>query len=96
MGTVTKPPFHAVPMFPSDVGCAGGLVTDPYARVLHEDGSAIEGLYASGNTTASLFVKTYPGAGASISASLVHGFVAAHHAAGQAERVNAIGQETTS
>lgn len=96
MGTIAKPPFHAVPMFPSDVGCAGGLVTDPYARVLREDGSAIEGLYASGNTTASLFVKTYPGAGASISASLVHGFVAAHHAAGQAERVDAIGQETTS
>lgn len=96
MGTIAKPPFYAVPMFPSDVGCAGGLVTDPYARVLREDGSPIEGLYASGNTTASLFVKTYPGAGASISASLVHGFVAAHHASGEAARIDALGQETKS
>ena len=95
MGTIAKPPFHAVPMFPSDVGCAGGLVIDPYARVLRTDGSAIEGLYAAGNTTASLFVKTYPGAGSSISASLVHGFVAAHHAAGEAATIDAIGEEQT-
>ena len=93
MGSIAKPPFYAVPMFPSDVGCAGGLVTDEWARVLREDGSAIEGLYASGNTTASIFARTYPGAGASISASLIFGFVGAHHALGEADRIDAIRKE---
>ncbi len=78
-----KPPYYAVPMFPSDVGTAGGLVTDEWARVLREDGSAIDGLYATGNTTASVMGRTYPGAGASIAAAFVFGFIAAHHATGR-------------
>lgn len=92
MGPIEKGPFYAVPMYPSDVGCAGGLVTDEWGRVMREDGAPIEGLYASGNTTASIFARTYPGAGASISASLVFGFVAAHHALGHADRITAIRQ----
>ena len=35
-------------MYPGDVGTAGGIVTDEHARVLREDGSVIEGLYATG------------------------------------------------
>ena len=90
MGSVAKPPFYAVPMFPSDVGTAGGLVTDEYARVVREDGTMIDGLYATGNTTASIFARSYPGAGASIAASLVFGFVAAKHALGDAASIDAL------
>ena len=42
------------------------------------------GLYATGNCTASVVGRCYPGAGASIGASFTFGFIAAHHAAGVA------------
>ena len=90
LGAISTPPYFAVPMFPSDVGTAGGLVTDEWARVLRADGSAIDGLYATGNTTASVVGRTYPGAGASIAASFTFGFIAAHHALGAAERIESI------
>jgi 3-oxosteroid 1-dehydrogenase len=81
LGAIEKPPFYAVRIFPGDVGTCGGLLTDEHGRVLGKDGGPILGLYATGNTTASLLGKSYPGAGASIGASLVFGWIAAHHAA---------------
>jgi 3-oxosteroid 1-dehydrogenase len=68
---------------PGDVGTAGGIVTDEHGRVLRADGSVIPGLYATGNSTASVMGRCYPGAGASIGASFVFAWLAAHHAAGQ-------------
>ncbi|MFK7894604.1 MAG: FAD-dependent oxidoreductase [Myxococcota bacterium] len=88
LGALAKPPFYATAMVPSDVGTAGGLVTDEYARVLREDRSPIEGLYATGNSTASVMGRSYPGAGASIAAAFVFAFVAAHHAAGAKETID--------
>lgn len=82
LGEIGKPPFYAIEVFPGDVGTYGGLVTDQFARVLRDDGSVIPGLYATGNSTASVTGKTYPGAGASIGASFVFGWVAARHAIG--------------
>ena len=61
-------------MYPGDVGTAGGVVTDEHARVLRDDGSVIEGLYATGNCTASVVGRCYPGAGASIGASFTFGY----------------------
>jgi 3-oxosteroid 1-dehydrogenase len=82
LGAIEKPPFYAVRMYPGDVGTAGGVVTDEHARVLREDGSVIRGLYATGNCTASVVGRCYPGAGASIGASFTFGYIAAHHALG--------------
>jgi 3-oxosteroid 1-dehydrogenase len=82
LGPIERPPFYAVRMYPGDVGTAGGVVTDEHACVLRADGSVIEGLYATGNCTASVVGRCYPGAGASIGASFTFGFIAAHHAAG--------------
>jgi len=82
LGAIEKPPFYAVEVFPGDVGTYGGLVTDEYARVLNDAGQVIPGLYATGNSTASVTGKTYPGAGASIAASFIFGWVAARHASG--------------
>ena len=82
LGAIEKPPFYAVRMYPGDVGTAGGVVTDEHARVLREDGSVIAGLYATGNCTASVVGRCYPGAGASIGASFTFGYIAAHHALG--------------
>ena len=82
LGAIEKPPFYAVRLYPGDVGTCGGLLTDEYARVLRKDGSIIEGLYATGNSTASVMGRSYPGAGASIGASMTFGFIAARHATG--------------
>jgi 3-oxosteroid 1-dehydrogenase len=82
LGRIDYPPFYAVRIFPGDVGTAGGLVCDDQARVLREDGSIVEGLFAAGNITAPVFGATYPGAGASIAPSAVFGFIAATALAG--------------
>lgn len=80
LGTIEQGPFHAVQIFPGDVGTYGGLVTDEHARVLRADGSAIRGLYATGTSSASVMGKVEPGAGGSIGPTLTWAFVAAHHA----------------
>jgi 3-oxosteroid 1-dehydrogenase len=80
LGEVTQPPFYAVQIFPGDVGTSGGIVADQWARVLRSDGSPIAGLYATGNSTAPVVGRSYPGAGASIAASLVFGYIASRHA----------------
>ena len=82
LGPIEKPPFYATEIYPGDVGTCGGLVTDEHARVLDERGTPIPGLYATGNITATVMGRTYPGAGASIANTMVFGFVAARHAAG--------------
>jgi 3-oxosteroid 1-dehydrogenase len=82
LGTVEQGPFYAVQIFPGDVGTFGGAVCDSSARVLREDGSVIQGLYATGTTTAAVMGRTYPGEGCSIGTSFTWGFVAAKHAAG--------------
>ncbi|TGD87065.1 3-ketosteroid-delta-1-dehydrogenase [Mycolicibacterium sp. CH28] len=74
-------PFYAVKSVLSDLGTCGGLRADERARVLREDGTAISGLYAIGNTAANAFGTSYPGAGATIGQGLVFGHIAARDAA---------------
>jgi len=81
-GTIENGPFYAVPVVPGDVSTYGGVVTDERARVLRADGSVIEGLYATGTSTASAMGNVYPGAGASIGPALTFGYIAARNAAG--------------
>ena len=83
MAPIIEAPYYAIPVFPGDLGTKGGLVTDPNGRVLREDGSAIEGLYAAGNTSAAVMGPTYPGAGGTIGPALCFGFLAAETAAGE-------------
>jgi 3-oxosteroid 1-dehydrogenase len=80
LGSIVEGPFYSIPVVPGDVGTYGGVVTDPQARVLREDGSPIPGLYATGVSTASVMGRAYPGAGASVGPSFVWGYVAANHA----------------
>ncbi|RAM66805.1 FAD-binding protein [Herbaspirillum rubrisubalbicans] len=82
LGPIEQAPFYAVRIYPGDVGTAGGIVTDEFARVLRADGSWIEGLYATGNSTAGVSGRCYPGAGTSIGASFVFAYIAARHSAG--------------
>lgn len=82
---LVKGPFYAVKMVLSDLGTCGGLRADERARVLREDGTVIDGLYAIGNTAANAFGNTYPGAGATIAQGLVYGYIAAQDAADAAD-----------
>jgi 3-oxosteroid 1-dehydrogenase len=68
---VEQAPFYAARFVLSDLGTKGGLVTDAAARVLRPDGSVIPGLYASGNSTASVFGPAYPGPGAPLGSAMV-------------------------
>ncbi|MCY1545955.1 hypothetical protein D9M68_819270 [compost metagenome] len=58
-----------------------------HARVLREDRTPIAGLYAIGNTAASMMGRTYPGAGSTIGPAMVFGFRAAEH-------IHAAGEKT--
>ncbi|MCS6888031.1 MAG: FAD-binding protein [Chloroflexus sp.] len=82
LAPIEKPPFYAVPMVPGDLGTKGGLVIDECARVLRTDGTPVPGLYAVGNSSASVMGNTYPGPGSTIGPAMTFGYVAAKHIAG--------------
>lgn len=76
---VTQGPFWAARLLLSDLGTKGGLVTDADARVLRRDGSPIAGLYAAGNTAASMTGGHYPGPGIPIGTAMVFASLAVSH-----------------
>ncbi|WP_433345894.1 FAD-binding protein [Microtetraspora malaysiensis] len=79
---IGRAPFYAFRVEAGDLGTKGGLVCDEHSRVLREDGTVIDGLYATGNTSASVMGNEYAGPGATIGPSIVFGYIAARHAAG--------------
>ncbi len=68
---VDTPPFYAARMVLSDLGTKGGVRTDPSGRVLRTDDTPISGLYAAGNTSASMAGAVYPGPGIPIGTAMV-------------------------
>ncbi len=82
VGPILQGPFYAAKIIPADVGTCGGVITDEHARVLGEDDQPIPGLYATGNITATVMGRTYPGPGASIANTIIFGYAAARHVAG--------------
>lgn len=83
LGPLLKPPFYALKLDAGEIGTKGGLLTDAQARVLDDQGQVIAGLYATGNTSASVTGPSYPGAGATLGPALTFGFIAANHLAGE-------------
>lgn len=77
IGPIAKPPFYAIRVDAGEIGTKGGLVTDALARVLRDDGSVIDGLYAIGNTSDAVMGPTYPGAGSTLGPAMTFGYVAA-------------------
>lgn len=84
LAPLDEAPFYAVRIDAGDIGTKGGLVTDAFARVLRADGAPIDGLYAIGNTSASMMGASYPGAGSTLGPAMTFGFIAADHLAAQA------------
>ena len=81
---VTAGPFYAVQMVPTNMDSMGGIVTDTDARVLREDGTAIENLYAAGAISNGALYDTAYMSGSSVLNCYVMGRVAGANAA-QAE-----------
>ena len=85
MAPIEKPPFYGLTVVPGELGTKGGLETDEFARVVTREGEIIPGLYATGNCSASVMGRTYPGAGSTLGPTTTFGYVAARHALGVAE-----------
>ena len=76
LGPIGTAPFHAVRVYPGDIGTAAGLETDASARVLGADGQPIPGLYAVGNDMNSIMAGSYPSAGITLGPALTFGYIA--------------------
>jgi tricarballylate dehydrogenase len=78
---IDTPPFSAYPSACGITFTFGGLHVDAATRVLRDDGSAIEGLFAAGEIVGGLFHGNYPG-GAGLTSGAVFGRLAGRSAAG--------------
>ncbi|MGW9131833.1 FAD-binding protein [Streptomyces sp. NPDC055681] len=76
LDTIDGVPYYAIGIEAGDLGTKGGLVIDVAGGVLRGDGSAVEGLYASGNVSASVMGNEYTGAGATIGPAMVFAHLA--------------------
>ena len=83
LGEVSHAPYYAAKMVPGDLGTKGGIRTDVHGRALRDDGSIIEGLYASGNVSSPVMGHTYPGPGGTIGPAMAFGYLAALHISGK-------------
>ena len=78
--TLTDPPYYVIEVAPAITFTFTGLLIDPAARVLDEDGIPIEGLLAAGADAGGLYVRAYAGG---LAAALVFGLSAAETAVRQ-------------
>lgn len=81
LGTIEKPPFYALPVYPGAIGSSGGPRTNADGQVRHVTGGVIPGLYAAGDAAASAIGPGYGGAGGPIGQGMTMGFRAGRAAA---------------
>ena len=79
---IERPPFYAVKLLPGSLGTFAGIRTDARARVLRQDRSVIEHLYAVGTDMASIMGGYYPAGGINLGPAMTFGFIAALDVAG--------------
>ena len=60
MHRIDTAPFYATREMAESLATSGGLQINEYSQVLNTSGVPIEGLYALGNTSGSMFFGTYP------------------------------------
>lgn len=81
LAPIERAPFYALRLYPGALGTCGGPRIDGHGRVLANHGGAIEGLYAAGNASASVFGPGYPGGGATLGPAITFGYLAGCHLA---------------
>lgn len=83
-GPMDQGPYYATKLLLGDLGTKGGLVINLDGQVLNQNNQPIEGLYAAGNSSASIMGSKYPGAGCTLGPALTIAFKAGHHALAKA------------
>ena len=83
LAPIAKAPFYAMKLWPGDIGTKGGLLTDRDGRVLDTQGHAIDGLYCTGNNSASVMGPAYPGAGSTLGPAMTFAYRAVAHISGK-------------
>lgn len=83
---VLGPRYGAIQQWPGTIGTNGGLRIDADGRALGNRVPIIDGLYAAGNTSASVLGATYPGGGGCIGPSVTMGYRAGRHVATRPSR----------
>ena len=86
LGTLERPPFYAMPMWPGAASTRGGLRIDATGRVLSaKDGTPIPGLYAAGNCSNGSAAGGYCGPGATIGPAMTFGYLVGRRVANEVE-----------
>lgn len=82
LGSIEQAPFYAMKIWPGDLGTKGGVLTDENARALKETTTGgkevIKGLYAVGNSSASVMGRSYAGPGATLGPAMTFAYIAAN------------------
>jgi succinate dehydrogenase/fumarate reductase flavoprotein subunit len=86
LGPLGEGPYYAYELRLGCLGTKGGPVTDRNGQVRRLDGSTVPGLWAAGNVAASMFGKSYPGAGGTLGPALAFGYAAGKSVAAFAAR----------
>jgi 3-oxosteroid 1-dehydrogenase len=96
LAPIDTPGYYAMRLYDGALGTAGGLDIDETSRVKRLRGGVIPGLYAAGNTAASVYGLGYPGGGATIGQALTFGYLAGQHAAAADRRADRVAHESES
>jgi len=75
LGSVSEPPFYAMPLNRSILGTKGGARTNAKGQVLRPDGAVIPGLYAAGLAMANPIGTRAVGPGTTIGPNLTWGYI---------------------
>lgn len=75
--------LHAVRLVLGDLGTKGGAVIDVNGAVVDIEGRPIAGLYAAGNSSASVSGEAYPGPGVPLGSGMAMAFRAVADMAGE-------------
>lgn len=78
LAPIEKSPFYAIRLYLGDFGTNGGLLVTADGQVVKEDGSLLQGLYATGNCSAPV-LPTYPGPGSTLGPAMTFAYLAAKH-----------------
>lgn len=78
---VIEGPYYALRFYPKTMGTFGGVKTDEYYRVLKEDGSVINNLYAGGECSNKIMYNQVYMSGSAVQLALTSGRISGEHAA---------------
>lgn len=81
LSPVSTGPYYALKFYPKTMGTFGGVKTDDMYRVLKEDGSIINNLYAGGECSNKILYNQVYMSGSAVQLALTSGRISGEHAA---------------